>query len=86
VRSHVRRCSLSQRLNECRPNLLRLRFPLRTGLAGYPVHFIRVPVNCPMVAAEKRFVAYMGRSPPFARVGDCRLLRLRLNRCQECTS
>ena len=29
MRSHVRRCSLSQRLNECRPNVSRLRFRIR---------------------------------------------------------
>ena len=30
--SHVGRCSLSQRLNECRPNVSRLRFGLRAAL------------------------------------------------------
>ena len=30
MRSHVMRCSLSQRLNECRPNVSRLRFPLQS--------------------------------------------------------
>ena len=34
MRSHVGRCSLSQRLNECRPNVSRLRFGLRAGDPG----------------------------------------------------